>query len=378
MWWIEKGEKMEKIEQLSKTIVDYSIDVRQDERVLIMYESDRCSYFVKTLIRDIVNRGGIPFVKYVDDEINCLLSEVTTDKRITGLVAQKRFEVDNYDSFIRIVYNKNDYEDMNVNPEILRKLGKATEEIDKIRINERKWVLLNYPSNLDAYKAKMTSRDFYQYAMDVMTVDYRKMQEIIQPLKKLMEKTDKVRLVGPDTDITFSIKNIPAIPCCGEMNIPDGEIYTAPVKNSINGTITYNTPCPYRGHVFTGVSLTFKDGKIINATCNEDNEKLNEIFDTDPGARFVGEFSLGLNPMILNPMGDILYDEKIIGSIHFTPGRCYEDANNGNVSSIHWDMVLVQRREYGGGEIYFDDELIRKDGIFVLPELEALNYNLDK
>lgn len=369
---------MEKIEQLSKTIVDYSIDVRQDERVLITYESDKCSYFVKTLIRDIVNRGGIPFVKYVDDEINCLLSEITTDKRITGLVAQKRFEVDNYDSFIKIVYNNNDYEDKKVNPEMLRKLGSATEEIDKIRINERKWVLLNYPSNLDAYKAKMTSRDFYQYAMDVMTVDYRKMQEIIQPLKTLMEKTDKVRLVGPDTDITFSIKNIPAIPCCGEMNIPDGEIYTAPVKNSVNGTITYNTPCPYRGNVFTGVSLTFKDGKIIKATCNEDNEKLNEIFDTDPGARFIGEFSLGLNPMILNPMGDILYDEKIIGSIHFTPGRCYEDADNGNVSSIHWDMVLVQRKEYGGGEIYFDDKLIRKDGIFVLPKLEALNYNLDK
>lgn len=369
---------MEKIEQLSKIIVDYSINVRQNERVLITYESEKCSEFVKILIRDIVNRGGLPFVKYVDEEINCLLSEVTNDQRIECLVSQKRFDVDNYDSFIRIIYNNNDYEDKNVNPEVLRKLGNATEEIDKIRINERKWVLLNYPSNLDAYKAKMTSRDFYKYALDVMTVDYRKMGEIIQPLKELMEKTDKVRLVGPDTDISFSIKNIPAIPCCGEMNIPDGEIYTAPVKDSVNGTITYNTPCPYRGHVFNNVSLTFKDGKIIKATCNEDNEKLNEIFDTDSGARFIGEFSLGLNPLILNPMGDILYDEKIIGSIHFTPGRCYEDAFNGNISSIHWDMVLVQRKEYGGGEIYFDDKLIRKDGIFVLPELEALNYNLNK
>lgn len=369
---------MEKIEKLSKTIVDYSIDVKKDERVLITYESDKCSYFVKCLISDIISHGGIPFVKYVDEEINCLLCEVTNDKRIECLVKQKQFEVDNYDSFIRIIYNRNDYEDKNINPEMLRKLGKETEKIDKIRINERKWVLLNYPSELDAYKAKMTSNDFYKYALNVMTVDYRKMGEMIKPLKELMERTDKVRLVGPNTDITFSIKNIPAIPCCGEMNIPDGEIYTAPVKNSVNGTITYNTPCPYRGNVFTNVSLTFKEGKIIKATCNEDNKKLNEIFDTDAGARYVGEFSLGLNPLILNPMGDILYDEKIIGSIHFTPGMAYEDAFNGNISSIHWDMVLVQRKEYGGGEIYFDDKLIRKDGLFVLPELESLNYNLDK
>ena len=222
----------------------------------------------------------------------------------------------------------------------------------------------------------MTTSDFYNYALDVMTVNFKEMYEMIKPLKELMEKTNKVRIISPQTDITFSIKNIPVIPCCGECNIPDGEIFTAPIKDSVNGVITYNTPSPYQGNIYNNVSLTFKDGKIIKAVCDNDNDKLNDIFDTDEGARYIGEFSLGLNPKIMHPMGDILFDEKIIGSIHFTPGQAYKEAYNSNDSGIHWDMVLIQREDYGGGELYFDDVLIRKDGLFVLSELKHLNYDL--
>lgn len=199
------------------------------------------------------------------------------------------------------------------------------------------------------------------------------MNEELKPLKDLMDKTDKVRLTGKGTDITFSIKDIPAIICSGECNIPDGEVYTAPVKESVNGIIKYNTPSPYRGNIFHNVTLEFKDGKIVKATCDEDKEELNKIFDTDEGARYVGEFSIGVNPVIRYPMGDILFDEKIIGSIHFTPGECYKDAYNGNRSAIHWDMVLIQREDFGGGNIYFDDKLIRENGIFVVEELKHLN-----
>ena len=219
----------------------------------------------------------------------------------------------------------------------------------------------------------MTYDEFYNYSLDVMTVDYKRMNDKIKPLKELMEKTDKVRILGPNTDLTFSIKGLPAIPCSGTANIPDGELYTAPVKNSVNGVITYNTPSPYNGNIFNNIRLEFKDGKIINCSADKDNEKLEEIFNTDEGARYVGEFSLGFNPLIIHPMGDILYDEKIMGSIHFTPGRCYEDCDNENISNIHWDLVLIQTEEYGGGEIYFDDVLIRKDGKFVLDELKQLN-----
>ena len=225
-----------------------------------------------------------------------------------------------------------------------------------------------------AQLASMNTEDFEDFYFDVCNLDYSKMDKAMDSLKSLMERTDKVRIVSPGTDITFSIKGMPAVPCCGEKNIPDGEIYSAPIKTSVNGTITYNTPSPYQGNIYNKVSLTFENGKIINATCDGDNDKLNEIFDTDEGARYVGEFALGFNPKVLYPMGDILYDEKITGSLHFTPGRCYADCDNGNKSAIHWDMVLIQREDFGGGEIYFDDVLIRKNGKFVLEELKTLNY----
>ena len=365
----------EKIKVLSETIVNYSLKVKKGDRVVIVSETTNPKPLIKCLIKDISKVGGIPFVKINDDELDALLLENTDEARMQEVLKQKEFEVNNYDCFIQIRYTQNEYEERNIKSSTRTKLGKLTSKVDDIRINERRWVLLNYPSLIDAYKAGMTTDEFIKYAFDVMTVDYAKMADGIKPLKELMEKTDMVRIVAPNTDLTFSIKGIPVIPCCGTMNIPDGEIYTAPVLDSVNGKITFNTPCPYLGNIFHNVSLTFKDGKIIEAKADNDNDKLEAIFNIDEGARYVGEFSIGLNPKIKDPMGDILYDEKIIGSIHFTPGKAYQDANNGNTSSIHWDMVLVEREEYGGGALYFDDKLIRKNGKFVLPELAHLNID---
>ena len=363
----------EKLNKLAKTIVNYSLHLKENSKVLVSFTNE-ASPLVEELINEAKKVNAIMVLNMYNPKLNSLLASTNNDERIELIRKTKEFEVNNYDAFIAINYTYNDYETKNVPPEMRIKLGTATQEVDDIRINQREWVLLNYPSPVDAFKAKMTSTDFNKFALDVMTVDYEKMSSDIKPLKDLMERTDKVRIVSPGTDLTFSIKGLPAIPCTGEKNIPDGELYSAPVKNSVNGTITYNTPSPYQGNVFNHVSLTFQDGKIIKATCDEDDEKLNEIFNTDEGARYVGEFSLGFNPKILYPMGDILYDEKILGSLHFTPGRCYADCDNGNRSSIHWDMVLIQREDFGGGEIYFDDVLIRKDGKFVLDELKVLNY----
>ncbi len=362
--------------QLSKTIVEYSLRLQENEKVLIKAESMDTKPLVQLLINEIYRVGAVPMVRYIDQETNELLMSKTNIERVALLKDQNEFDVNHYDAFISIRYIENDFNGKDIDKQILSEVGEALKESNDIRINQRRWVLLNYPSVTAAYKAGMPTKDFCKYAWDVMTVDYQKMHDLIKPLKELMERTDKVRIVAPNTDITFSIKDIPAIPCCGEYNIPDGEIFTAPVKNSVNGVITYNTPCPYQGNIYTNVSLTFENGKIVKATCNEDSESLNHIFDIDEGARYVGEFAIGLNPQILNPMGDILFDEKIIGSIHFTPGRAYREAFNGNISSIHWDMVLIERKEYGGGALYFDDVLIRQDGKFVLPELEPLNYHL--
>ncbi len=369
----------EKQEKLADTIVNYSLHVNENDKVLITYQSIEARSFVEKLIKKIFLRGGIPFTNYVDPFISNLLKENPTSNRIDLIKEYQKFELDHFDSFINIKYNLNDYESGSIPKKIRDEISFKTYEIHNKLVNERKWVLLNYPSYVDSYKAKMKYEDFLNYSFDVMNVDYSKMSKDIEPLKKLMDKTKKVRITGNGTDITFSIKGMKSVPCTGESNIPDGEIFTCPVRDSVNGVIKYNTTSTYNGEVFSNIRLEFINGKIIDATCDDEskNEKLNKIFDTDEGSRYVGEFSLGLNPKILVPMGDILFDEKIFGSIHFTPGAAYKECYNGNDSNIHWDLVLIQRREYGGGEIYFDDVLIRKDGLFVLPELRHLNYYLD-
>jgi aminopeptidase len=364
---------MERINKLAKIIVNHSIKVKENDKVLVTYDGIEAMPLVKAIMKEVINNKGIVEIEYTNQDIENYIRENLTDKMIETKANKLKFQVENFDCFVRICYRKSDYYDKNMDKDMKKKITEATQPYKEIRVNERRWVLLNYPSIVDATKAHMTPEEFYNFSLDAMTIDYEKMYNDTLPLKELMEKTDRVRIVAPNTDITFSIKGLPAIICAGECNIPDGECFTAPVKDSVNGTITYNVPSPYHGEIFEHVSLTFKDGKIVEARSNN-NEKLKEIFETDEGARYVGEFSLGFNPMIKNPMGDILFDEKIAGSLHFTPGCSYDECPNGNKSKIHWDLVLIQREECGGGEIYFDDVLIRKNGIFVLPELENLNY----
>jgi aminopeptidase len=242
----------------------------------------------------------------------------------------------------------------------------------RLRVAKTRWVVLRYPSEGMAQQAGMSTEGFEAYYFNVCCLDYAKMSKAMDPLADLMASTDRVRLVAKDTDISFSIQGLPAIKCDGLLNIPDGEVFSAPVRNSVNGRITYNTPALHNGFTYENISFLFKDGKIIEATGNN-TKQINEIMDMDEGARYVGEFSLGVNPYITKPMKDTLFDEKIAGSIHFTPGSAYDECFNGNKSALHWDLVLIMTPEYGGGEIWFDGKLIRKDGRFVLRELECLN-----
>lgn len=361
------------MKKLAKILVNYSIKVQKNERILINMYSIESKQLIKYIIKEIYKNGGIPFVRIQDNELNSLLLKKTNKKRIQEIKKQAEEDNINFDSFIQIRYTENEYESKLIKPEIKKQLAINLREANEIRINKRKWVLLNYPSLIDAYKANISNEEFTKFAFNAMIYDYEKMKKDLEPLRKLMLKTNMVKIISPNTNIEFSIEGMPVIPCCGEFNIPDGEIYTAPIKNSVNGKIKYNTKSPYNGNIYQNISLLFKDGKIIESTSDNDNKMLSKIFDSDEGSRYIGEFAIGINKNILNPIGDILYDEKIKGSIHFTPGCCYENADNGNKSIIHWDLVLIQRSEYGGGEIYFDNVLIRKDGIFVLEELKHLN-----
>ncbi|WP_026690839.1 aminopeptidase [Alteribacter aurantiacus] len=360
-----------RIGQLADVLLDHSIRIKEGERVLITGH-----HTTKPLMAELIDRSydrqAYPYIELIDDELGRHLNMGCEKEQ---LETQAKWALQRYkdiDAVIAIIAEENDAEMAEVPSEKFRLRGEVFKPVQEFYINNRRWVLLNYPTPGLAQKAGMSTKAFTDFLLDVCTADYKKMEKAFAPLKSLMEKTDRVRITGPDTDLSFSIKDIPVVPCAGEANIPDGEIYTAPVKDSVNGTITFNTPCPYRGVTYNNVSLTFKDGQIVSVEADQ-KEKLEDILNTDEGARYAGEFAIGVNPYILDPMGDILFDEKIGGSLHFTPGEAYEDADNGNRSSVHWDMVLIQRPEYGGGEIYFDDVLVRKDGEFVLEELKGLN-----
>jgi aminopeptidase len=250
--------------------------------------------------------------------------------------------------------------------------SRVTRPVLNYRVDKTRWCVLRWPTPSMAQAAGMSTEAFENLYFDVCTMDYRKMARAMAPLEQRLRKGDKVHIKSPGTDLTFSIKGIGAKMCKGDRNIPDGEVFTCPVKTSINGRIQFNTPTLYSGTRFERVALEFKDGKIVKAT-SSDTKRLNDILDTDPGARYTGEFSLGFNPYILNPMCDILFDEKIAGSLHLTPGKAYKECDNGNHSAVHWDMVLIQRPEWGGGEIWIDGELIRKNGLFLPRDLKPLN-----
>lgn len=360
-----------RIKRLAKTLIHHSVKLKEKERVIV-----KGHLVAKSLITEIIDEvyeiGAYPYVEILDDDIARHLSSGYKREQLQTQADWEMKKYQDVDAIIVIIGEENEAELAEVPAEKFQIHGEVFKPVQQFYINNRRWVLLNYPTKGLAQKAGMSTPKFTSYLLDVCNVDYHKMAEAQKPLQKLMENTDKVRIVSPGTDLTFSIKDIPVVPCAGEANIPDGEVFTAPVRTSVNGTITFNTPCPYRGITYRNVSLSFKDGKIVKATADK-IDKINEIFDTDEGSRYIGEFAIGINPLIREPMGDILFDEKICGSIHFTPGEAYEEADNGNRSSVHWDMVLIQRPEYGGGELYFDDVLVRKDGEFVLPELQGLN-----
>jgi aminopeptidase len=363
-----------RIVELARNLVHYSLDIQKGEKVLIEHMDSATADLARALVQEVHAVGAIPFVQSTDLRIFREILLKAPDEYFTLKAQWESERMKNMDCYIGVRGSDNVSEWADIPAEQLGKYQRLwfNPVHSDIRVNKTKWVVLRYPSPSMAQLSSMSTSAFEEFYFNVCNLDYSRMDRAMDPLKELMEKTDRVRITGPGTDLSFSIKDIPVQKCSGHRNIPDGEVYTAPVRDSINGTLRYNTPAVYQGFTYEDVSLTFKDGKIIKAEAN-DSERINKVFDTDEGARYIGEFAIGLNPYIEKPMKDTLFDEKIKGSFHFTPGNAYETADNSNRSSIHWDLVCIQRPEYGGGEIYFDDVLIRKDGLFVIDELQALN-----
>jgi aminopeptidase len=356
---------------LAKNLIDYSVSLQPGEVIYIEVKGIASIELGKELVNYATEKGGVPFWFYNDESILRKFIRTASDEQFKTLADFHLDMMKKAKAYIGIRGSENSFDLADVDREQMEKYQKLFYKPVHLeeRVKRTKWVVMRFPNSAMAQLAETSQEKFEDFYYDVCNLNYAKMSKAMDPLVELVEKTDKVHIKGPGTDLTFSIKDIPVVKCDGTRNIPDGEVYTAPVRESINGTIAYNTPSLYEGTVYNDIVFTFENGKIVKATCDNE-EKMNKILDTDESARYIGEFAIGVNPFVLEPMKDTLFDEKIRGSFHLTPGCSYDEAPNGNVSAIHWDLVLIQRKEYGGGEIWFDDKLIRKDGVFTDEKLE--------
>jgi aminopeptidase len=364
----------QRIQTLASNLVNYSLKVKEGDKVLIEHVGDSTSELARQLIKEVYKVGGLPFIQSTNMRIVREQLLHAPDEFFNAKTSWESERMKQMDCYIGVRGNDNITELSDVPAEQMSKYQRLWQNPvhSELRVKGTRWVVLRYPNPSMAQLSNTSTEAFEDFYFNVCNLDYSKMSVAMESLVDLMNNTDKVRIEGPGTDLSFSIKDIPTIKCAGELNIPDGEVFAAPVKNTVNGTLQYNTPAVYQGFTYENIKLTFKDGKIIDATAN-DTDRITKVFDTDEGARYIGEFAIGVNPYVLKPMRDTLFDEKIMGSFHFTPGQAYDEADNSNRSAIHWDLVCIQTEEYGGGKIYFDDILIRDNGLFVLPELLCLN-----
>ena len=362
-----------RVTKLAELLVNYSTALKPGEKVLIE-AIDMPAEVVCEVVRVARKAGADPLVTLKSNRVLRALLRNGSKTQLDLITETEALRMSKVAAYIALRGSENIAELSDVPPELYKLYQDSVwkKVHQEIRVPKTRWVVLRWPLPAMAQQANRSTDAFEEFFFNVCTMDYARMSKAMQPLARRMKEADQVRITGPGTVLTFSIKGIPPVPCDGKLNIPDGEVFTAPVKTSINGTLQYNARTVYQGVVHDNVRFEFRNGKIVKAE-SSNTEHLNKMLDTDEGARYIGEFAIGFNPYVTEPMLDILFDEKIAGSFHFTPGQAYTEADNNNRSSVHWDIVCIQRPDFGGGEIHFDDQLIRKDGLFVVDDLKPLD-----
>lgn len=361
-----------RVEKLADILVNYSAKVKKGDIVQVDFSGTRALPLVEAIYeRCLKNRAACVEYQFSTEEMGRKFYELADEEQLGYFPGHRLDFMKKATVYIGINALENTQAFAGVDLGKMIKRQQLLRPIIDRRVDFTRWVITRYPSVGIAQDAKMSLEAFEDFYFRACNIDWPLFAEKIGRLWRMAGAAKEIKITASDTDIRFSKKGIPAIKSEGLRNMPDGEVYTAPVKDSIEGYITYNTPSFYQGKEFDGIRFEFRKGKIVSASCKQGSEKeLNKILDTDKGSRYVGEFAFGLNKNITQPVKNILFDEKITGSIHLTPGQAYKIADNGNRSSIHWDLVKLLK---GDGEVYFDGKLVQKDGKFVPKELKALN-----
>lgn len=360
------------IRRLARTVIRHSLQVTPGQRVLIDVVG-QADELVEALLEEANQAGAEAYLQQVPISQLKQLIVNGSKEQMSRWAETCSASMRGMDAYIGIRSEENVYELQDLpNPQFEHYVKHYAQPKQMAMAQLPRWVLLRNPTSALAQQARMSDTAFWDIYDRACNLDYRAWASCVQPLAELLEQTEQVRIVGPgETDLHFSIKGMPAVVCDGRYNLPDGEIFTAPLVESVEGSITFNVPTAYMGHTYDEVYMEFRRGRVVRVS-GPQQEQLERLLRQDNGAACVGEFGIGLNPHLTRPMNNLLFDEKMQGSVHLALGQAYPMADNGNQSSLHLDFVLCQTEAFGGGELYFDGKLVRRNGRLIVPELAGM------
>ena len=356
-------------------LVDYSTNVQKGDLVIIRATSPMAEDLVKAVYKRVLKKGANPILRTSISDMSDIFIKYASDEQLDYVDPFSKLEYEKVDKYISIGAPLNVKNMARADKTKMARRSKATRELSELLLNrsakgEASWVIADVPTNALAQEAKMSFDEYSEFLFNACFLNLDdpvvKLQEMDKEQKRWAEYLDqrsKIRFVGEKTDITFSTAGRKWISCSGLNNYPDGEVFTSPVEDSANGEIYFDFPAIYRGSEAHKIHLTLENGKVVKATAEKGEEFLNAMLDMDDGSRFVGEIAIGTNEMVQDVTGNILFDEKIGGSIHMAVGSSYPETGGKNVSGLHWDIIKNMKN---GGEIYADDVLFYKDGKFLI------------
>ncbi|MCL5884108.1 MAG: aminopeptidase [Deltaproteobacteria bacterium] len=338
------------INRLAEILVRHSVKAKKGETVRIS-----CGELARPLalavFREVLRAGAHPLWNVGFEEAQRIYYEEAVADQIAHLPPTKLYEAKRIDADVVIVAPRNTRQLTHIPPKKLADRRKAIKPISEIVLRRVRWVLTNFPTEALAQETDLALPEYERLYYRAVDQDWPAMAKMFARAKRFLERTDRVRIVGKDTDLSFSIKGRKAIPCAGEYNMPDGEIFTAPVESSAEGTVFFEFPAIYGGREVSGIRLTFRNGKVVEASADRNVSTLKEMLAADPGACRLGEFGIGANAGVTRFTRDILLDEKMGGTIHLAIGRSYRESGGRNDSAVHWDMIKDLRSE---GELFLD------------------------
>lgn len=351
------------IQKIAKILVEHSARVKKGDYVQINAGMP-AKELILEVYKQIIQKGAYPVLKTDFEGLSYLYYKYASKEQLMNFPQLAFNEMKKTDAVIYISAPENRYELATIPPEPLTIRSKVTRKISDERL-KKKWVIFDYPVQDFAKEAQMTLAEYRKFVFNACMQDWKKLEGFMNKVKKAVDKGSRVRIKTPDTDLTFGIKGRLGAIGNGTHNMPDGEVWTAPVEDT-EGYINFTYPYERMGRMIKGIKLEFKKGKVAKASSKTNFDVLDAMLKTDKGARILGELGIGCNFNIQKFTNNLLFDEKIGGTIHLALGHAYTECNGINKSAIHADIVKDLRPKYGGGEVWIDDKLLIKDGKFML------------